>query len=175
MCSPVLSGHVWLGRGRARVLAPIPSSLHFPSCQPLPLAPIMSQGRELGFSCGPEVLPGDIMPRLSALSSLTLLSSSPLPLSFWKSQNSRPEPPYPAGRLRRAGREHPVSESRGLGLCPNQISVLGHLELGLYSEPSHFNTADDRVDLETPFLQKCWCKSSHLCGEEGWTMEGSLM
>lgn len=127
----------------------------------------MSQGRELGFSCGPEVLPGDIVPPLSALSSLTLLSSSPLPLSFWKSQNLRPEPCYPAGRLRRADQEHPVSESRGLGLCPNQISVLGCLELGLYLEPSHFNTADDCVDLETPFLQKCWCKQVISAGRKG--------
>lgn len=44
----------------------------------------------------------------------------------------------------------------------------------IYSEPFHFNAADDHVDLETPFLQRCWYKSHPLRGEDGWTVEGPL-
>lgn len=87
--------------------------------------------QELGFSCGPELLPGAL--RASLLCSeppMTPLSSSPFPLSFLNSQNSRPQSLLSSWETEKGRPEHPVSESRTLASLPNQIPILGPSELG---------------------------------------------
>lgn len=109
----------------------------------------------------------------SILSSLTLPSFSPLSCHSGSPATQGWNPSYPAGRLRREDQEHPIGEFRGLRLHSNLI-FSWDMRSPIYSEPFHFNAADDHVDLETPFLQRCWYKSHPLRGEDRWTVEGPL-
>lgn len=90
MCGTVLSMHVQLGKGRASALAPSCPLCIFPPTGlcPAPLDTIVClRCQELGFSRGPEVLPGHLcLPLRPCCLPLPL---TPSLTSFWNSQKSR--------------------------------------------------------------------------------------
>lgn len=110
---------------------------------------------------GPE-LPGHCRP------------SSPLsPVILGVSEELKPETPHIQLEGRGGQTRSILSVNSEVSGAPN-LTFSWDLRSPIYSEPSRFNGADDCVDLETPLLQKCCYKSRPLCGEDRWTMEGSL-
>lgn len=99
VCSAGLYRHVWLGRGRASVLAPVLASLNFLICQPISCT--------LGYHNISEARTWAslVALRLSQVASGLHCSAQalhdsavlpPAPPSFWNCENSRPQSPIPS-------------------------------------------------------------------------------
>lgn len=159
--------HVWLGRGRARVLDPVLFSLRFPTCQPAPSATIMSQMSAfsfgLSFSQGPFVSPS------SPLNSLwRYCPPLPPPVILKPSKLKAPIPHMQVGDW--AGQSGRVQSVSPVALGYIQTRSLSWDIQSLDSMP---RTLHRRCAHGLWNLRRCWCGSLHFQGEKGETTEGS--